>query len=380
MKIRKNHIQLILFLTVISLPLLDYIIPVSSKNYENRENRIYASFPEINIQHLDPFPMQFENFFNDHFNFRGELLQLNNFVKLNLYNESPHPAVIKGKNGWLYTVKYINSFSGEWIFSPQELKDIRDMYIKRSEWLRKRGILNYIVIIPSKFNVYPEFLPKNVFKRRPVNEKTQFIEAVSYIDNLKVIDLETIFHDEKKNSSIRLYHKTDQHWNEYGAFIAYKKIVEHIHEDLPEVNLVDTDDFIIDSSLTYGKSLANTILAENKILEMEIRVKPRKQKSSRFRPEKSYPVPVKFPYKNEFQLHYRSDDIHSPKILVLRDSYTNSLLHLLPESFSETVFIWDNWNYSLNEDIVNEEKPDIFLTLIIESNLPYILHKHPSER
>lgn len=380
MKKIKNHIKLILFLTLISLPLLDYIIPVSSKNYENRENRIYAGFPEVNIQHLDPFPMQFENFFNDHFHFRGELLHLNNFVKLNLYNESPHPAVIKGRNGWLYTVKYINSFTGERIFNPQELRGIRDIYINRSEWLKKKGIKNYIVIIPSKFNIYPEYLPKNVFKKRPVNKKMQFIKAVDSIDNLKVIDLEPLFLEEKKISSIRLYHKTDQHWNEYGALVAYKKIVEIIHEDLPEVGLVDITDFVIDSSLTYGKSLANTILAENKIMEMEIRVKAREQKSIRVKSEKSYPVPVKFPFKNEFQLHYKSNNIHSPKILVLRDSYTNSLLHLLPESFSETVLIWDNWGYRLNENIVDEEKPDIFLTLIIESNLPYILHKHPSER
>jgi hypothetical protein len=49
-------------------------------------------------------------------------------------------------------------------------------------------------------------------------------------------------------------------------------------------------------------------------------------------------------------------------------------------SFSESILIWDNWNYKLNEEIVKREKPDIILTLIIEANLEYILYKHPNER
>ena len=367
-------------MVIISLPLMDYMLPISSKKSDNRENRVYATFPEFNIQHLDPFPGQFDNFYRDHFHFRGELLELNKYVKLKIYKESPHPAVIIGKRGWLYTNKYINSYTGRKIFSSQELTDFNKMYTRRSEWLRNHGIKNYIVIIPTKFNVYPEYLPKSIFRERLINEKKQFIEAVSAIDNLRVIDLEPYLLNKKKESAIRSYHITDQHWNEYGAFLAYAKIIEEIHNDFPEVPLVNEDDFIIDSILVPGRELAKTILIEMEVNEMDVTVKAKEKKSVRFMPENIYPVPEKFPYKKDFQLHYKTPDNNLPKILVFRDSYTNAMLHLLPESFSETVLIWDNWGYRLNENIVEKEKPDIFLTLIIESNLPFILHKHPTER
>jgi hypothetical protein len=38
----------------------------------------------------------------------------------------------------------------------------------------------------------------------------------------------------------------------------------------------------------------------------------------------------------------------------------------LSESFSKAVYIIDNWEYKLNEDIVEIEKPDIMLYLISE--------------
>ena len=52
----------------------------------------------------------------------------------------------------------------------------------------------------------------------------------------------------------------------------------------------------------------------------------------------------------------------------------------LPDSFSETTYIWDTWCYELHEDIIEQEEPDIFLTIIIEANLPFIIYKHNTVR
>lgn len=367
-------------MAAIAAPMLDYLIPIASSDYINRENRNYAAFPEIRLAQIDSFPGQFDDYFNDNFHFRGELLDLNNFIKLNLYKESPHPSVIMGKKGWLFIQKYLNSYSSEVTFSSQELIDFRNLYTERTQWLKNRGIRNYIFIIPSKFNVYPEYLPNSVYKKSLVSKKEQFIEATRSIDNLKVIDLEPFLLDEKTKSPTHLYYKTDQHWNEYGAFIAYSKIIEVLHNDFPEVSLVDIDDFVADSIAIPGKSLARIISIEKRISEMDIKVKAKNQKSISVVTENSYTPPIKFPYKNAFHLEYTTANDSLPKILVLRDSYAVFLRHLLPESFSKTILIWDNWCYRLNEEIVTKEEPDIYITLIIESNLDFILYKHPSER
>jgi hypothetical protein len=46
----------------------------------------------------------------------------------------------------------------------------------------------------------------------------------------------------------------------------------------------------------------------------------------------------------------------------------------LSEKFSTTELIFDGWQYKLNEDIVNHEKPDVMLLFMLESNLRNFLH------
>ena len=186
--------------------------------------------------------------------------------------------------------------------------------------------------------------------------------------------------EQKKKSNIRLYHKTDQHWNQYGALMAYMKIIEELRKDFPKLEPVEIADFEIDSAVIEGKSLAKTISVEDEVNEMDITVKPVVSKSKRIKTSIKYKVPEKFPYKTQFYMKYKSANDTLPKVLLVRDSYSNALLSLLPESFSETLYIWDNWCYRLNEPIVEDEAPDIYITIVIESNLEYILYGHPSER
>ena len=49
------------------------------------------------------------------------------------------------------------------------------------------------------------------------------------------------------------------------------------------------------------------------------------------------------------------------------------LYPLLSEEFSRTVRIFDAWQYKLNEDIIEKEKPDIVILLALEANLRNLL-------
>jgi len=59
---------------------------------------------------------------------------------------------------------------------------------------------------------------------------------------------------------------------------------------------------------------------------------------------------------------------------MIRDSFGSTLIPYLNEHFSESVYIFDMWNYCLNEDILFNEKPDIFIQTVVEpfiSNIKY---------
>lgn len=375
-----NVLYISFFFLVIVLPSITMFLHEEKKTVGNRENRKMAAFPQLDIKRLDPFPKEFDNYYNDNFTFRNELLQINSFLKFFLFKESPNKHVILGGDYWLYTRKYLNSFTSERLLNEREISELRDLYTSRSKWLNEKGIKNYIFIIPTKYNVYSEFLPSTVTKQNKVSIKEQFIDATNGIKNLTVVDLLQYIEQHKLESAIRQFHKTDQHWNEYGAFIGYKCIVDNINKSFRKVKNINESDFIVDSIEVSGKSLARTILLEEKLNELDIRVRKTVKRAKKVKPEILYESHDKFPYKSQFQIHYAVDDDSLPSVLILRDSYTNSLLHLVPESFKKTIFIWDNWCYRLNKTIVEQEKPDIFITLLIESNIPYLLHGHPSER
>jgi hypothetical protein len=62
-----------------------------------------------------------------------------------------------------------------------------------------------------------------------------------------------------------------------------------------------------------------------------------------------------------------------PNIVIIRDSFYQTLVELTSENFNNSLFIWDNWEYGINEEIIKKEKPDIVLLEAYIGFLPNIL-------
>jgi hypothetical protein len=81
-----------------------------------------------------------------------------------------------------------------------------------------------------------------------------------------------------------------------------------------------------------------------------------------------------FRYGNyEYCKRYKSAHNDRPKALVIRDSFANLSLSFFPEIFSEVVFIWDDWHYKFNREIVDIEKPDIIIYSFYEGYIDRLL-------
>ncbi|MEA3504715.1 MAG: hypothetical protein U9R32_05895, partial [Bacteroidota bacterium] len=79
-KIKHLSFSLIPFLFLITLTapfLCRYNKTINSS--ENLENRKLAEEPELDINHLDPYPKNYENYYNDHFGLRNTYLEFNNY-------------------------------------------------------------------------------------------------------------------------------------------------------------------------------------------------------------------------------------------------------------------------------------------------------------
>ena len=165
---------------------------------------------------------------------------------------------------------------------------------------------------------------------------------------------------------------TDNHWNEYGAYVAYKNIMESFSKEFPELLPVDISDFIIESRETKGKNLTNLLGIPDGVTEQEINLKPKFNRIAIEGKKSNYQPPSYFPYKDSYEQIYETKNVEQLKLLVIQDSFGATLIPFLSEHFNKSVYIFDAWQHAFNEDIVLKEKPDIYLQLVVESLLPNI--------
>jgi hypothetical protein len=51
----------------------------------------------------------------------------------------------------------------------------------------------------------------------------------------------------------------------------------------------------------------------------------------------------------------------------------NQSMSFFPAYFEEILYIWDNWQFMFNKDIIDVEKPDIVIYIFFEGYLDRIL-------
>ena len=146
----------------------------------------------------------------------------------------------------------------------------------------------------------------------------------------------------KEKQDHRVFYKTDDHWNPLGAFFGYREIINVLRKDFPEMSAAQLNEFDLDTITQPGMRLAR-LLGIGKITTESIVNLQSRSDIVKDGKKREYPIPDGFKYENEYERAYATDSTHWPKAMIVRDSYTNNLLKLLPRHFSETLFIWDDW-------------------------------------
>ena len=140
--------------------------------------------------------------------------------------------VVVGKEGWLFlgdqyegTVRYTQGIETPHTSSTRTEAIVR--YLQETEaWLAAREIPMLFVIAPNKYTVYPEYKP-DWMKTGSTNLTDAYVDRAAEA-GLSLLDLrpEMVTH---KDGEYPLYFKLDSHWNQYGAYLGYRTIVETLN-------------------------------------------------------------------------------------------------------------------------------------------------------
>lgn len=356
------------FIAILSFAFFNNIFNVI-KDIKSSENRQMTSKPVMYLQHLDPYPTQYEKYYNDNFSIRSKLIRYYNIINLKFYQKSPFPEqVIIGNDKWLYYAgNELDSYQGKHRFSDSELNEMKLEFEYRKKYLEKRGIKYYIVFAPAKANIYSEHIPLSYYRQNDQSWGEQIIEYLNKNSSIKPINLYPVLRQLKDKES--LYYKYDNHWNQQGAFYATNEILKRIHTDFQNINPLQRETFNIKTTERDGGNLTDILSGTLNFKDSEFKLIPKKGFKSKEIEKFGYPVVPGFPYIGEYETDREIKGSKQPRILLISDSFGGAVFPFLSEEFSRSVRIFDAWQYKLNEEIIENEKPDVVVLLALESNI-----------
>jgi alginate O-acetyltransferase complex protein AlgJ len=361
----RHHILPVIFLAVIGTPLCVQLTGRVAGGADN-EKRALAALPARPATWTDAraFPKKFATYYGDHFGLRPSLIRLHALATYRLAGASPTDKVILGKEGWLY---YADDYSLEDYrsatpFRPEELERWQTILQERHDWLARRGTKLVTVLACDKYVIYPEYLPDGL---RRANQPYRVDVLADYLRQHTQLNVVAL-HDPliaAKNAA-RLYHRTDTHWNDRGAYIGYREILQAAGiEPLPPTA------FTPGEATTPGWDLARMMGLDDVISEEDCRLDPRTKRQARIveqdRPDAQW---------NQGRVVLERDDPSLPTAVIFRDSFGSALVPFLAEHFRRSVFLWQ---YDLDTEVIEQENPSVVIWLMTSRRLQWYIPTNP---
>jgi len=261
--------------------------------------------------------------------------------------------VIRGKDGWLFLAydrsRTLDQHAGRLRLSDKELEQWRKVLEDRSAWLRERNTPFLFLVAPNTHSVYPEQLPDGVpslSEQRCVRQLLAHLEATrSPAEVLYPLD------ELMAARAVRpVCFSAGAHWNGWGAFVAYRILVERLRAlGVPARAVSDNEISFVEEDM----------LGE---LAFKAGLGTRKQYVARL-PTSARLVSDNCITNRGEQLVLECNDAPPVRCLVLGDSYARSLLRFMAETFGRVVF---GWVPCLDRDLVERERPDVVIMVLTE--------------
>lgn len=363
----------ILFGCLLVLPMLQLIFHILPDKQVTGENRALAEMPSLHFARLDDFPIQYDCYVNDHFPCRT--LFLNTYFDYSLLNhQSPIPSVIIGKDDFLFCGKEEQElYEGTLDFTDEQMTAAIDQLITRHDSLIRMGIPFYVFFAPTSLEIYPEYLPKYI-QRAQQTATERFCELLHQrAPQIPAIYLKSTLLSHKADQL--LYYKNDNHWNAMGGYYGASQIFRTLSQDFQNLPCSLDGQFAFTPTMHEGGNLLDW-LSSSKLAQKHI---PDKDFTTTFTGQqgveinedhqKKYQPTPGFAYPWEYERRFHTNRADHPKVIIIRDSYTNALIPYLSPYFRESLFIFDAWQYQANWDIIQQEKPDLVLLVIYEPHI-----------
>jgi hypothetical protein len=282
-------------------------------------------------------------------------------------DRSPQRALI-GKRGMLFLCRDRNltleQLRGARVLSEEDIEAHVEALVERRDRLARLGVPYVFAVVPMKERVYAELLPDGLTASESKRTTAQLRQALRDVDGCELLDLLAPLRDARRHGPV--YHQTDTHWNDRGAFFGTRALLKEAAKladgvqppALSDMRLMSRHDFLGDLAkkpkvALVGHELMDCTEQGSWSEEIEV-IDPRRLRARRRQTESHLHVSAK----RETQVFEISDAPEKPSCLLVGDSFCQMLLPWLAEHFSRLTFMWTP---ELAPAAIEAERPDLIL-------------------
>jgi len=355
-QIKKNITDILFVILIIGILLLPMFF-LNKNEISKFENRQLATLPAIKTKDNKinfNFGKDFEEYFKDRFFLRNQFIQfycnVKYYLSITIYQ---YENKFYNKKTNLMIGKIYN-----WIpsLNDKEKEATIANLSKLKTFCNNNNIKLYILIPPGRI-----LANKSDYYPTLINDKSYI--GITNIANWieETLDIKVIYPYKQLADGVKygdepLFFKTDTHWTDTGAYIAYLALMKEIKRNFPNVKITNLKDFrtiklnLVRVCPVYGFFEGNYYKAmhinDKKILDTEY---------TYFRPAgKVIEEHKTYSGKSYIKNFYINEDNKSaPNIFLYGDSTSLNLLPSFASSFYKTnsIFIWVNEDKELEENI-----------------------------
>ena len=347
------HRMGLLFLFVpLAVLIISIILP--DRGFSEKENRVLASNPDLNIGQIASggFEKQFETYENDQFPLRDLWITLKAGTD-RLMGKVEANGVYLGKSGYLM----------EEFKAPDQAQYNATVKAMTNFAQKHSDLKQYALIAPNSVNILSNKHPAFA----PVQDQNSWLNNLS--DSLTqagvtFIDVRNTFKDHKMED---LYYHTDHHWTTQGAYYAYLQAAEKMGIDTSsdtydKAPVTRTFQGTLSAKSGFRSGETDEIdvflpTGENTLSSVVNYIDEQKKTASFYDTEK---LDTRDKYALFFGGNHAQIKISTPTetdttLLVLKDSYANSFVPFLAQHYRKIVMIDPRYYYGDLEQLIQVE-------------------------
>lgn len=338
------------------LPSVGLLFGYEGENYENRPLARMPKLFDNGGLNLD-FPGGFDDYYQDHFGFREEMVTAFHTATVSALDDTLNEDVIIGQNDMLYYSETLDDYLGINRLSDYDIQRIARILCIQQEYVSASGADFAFAIAPNKNTIYPEYMPDRL---KPAGAFTNRERLIAALMDMGVNQIFLDFELMARKHEGMLYHYHDTHWNQQGAMIGYRAIMEAVADDVQ----YQTYEGISPVIKTGWAGDLHYFLFPSSEGDME------------------YPdYGIDFVYDTDPQAPGRTVTIgttskaNDKRLLLYRDSFGDGLLPYLSANLGRVLY---DSEFPYNYAYMASESPDAVVIELVERNIPNLITKAPA--